>query len=248
MLTQGAASPSYLLPHKNKASKRKTPVVKKTLNPHYNHTFVYNGINPEDLQHICLELTVWDREPLSSNDFLGSVRLGVGNGEEPGAHQTLGTSSLAGAAVLRAGGCSGRDFFHPFPRHEQRAGCGLDGLHGRGAEPVAEDVPVSGLLGRGDTPAPLHHGQAEAVGCGTGTGTTVRSHTCCTAWQGCQMWVVFFSYTLINMTFSKQAWAESLLGLASFKGFFSCHKPCTRFQAELESLWTLPSSPPGKML
>lgn len=83
LLTQGAASPSYLLPHKNKASKRKTPVVKKTLNPHYNHTFVYNGINPEDLQHICLELTVWDREPLSSNDFLGGVRLGVGNGEEP---------------------------------------------------------------------------------------------------------------------------------------------------------------------
>ncbi|NXF91543.1 SYTL4 protein, partial [Eubucco bourcierii] len=74
----------YLLPHKNKASKRKTPVVKKTLNPHYNHTFVYNGINPEDLQHICLELTIWDREPLSSNDFLGGVRLGVGNGMSKG--------------------------------------------------------------------------------------------------------------------------------------------------------------------
>ncbi|NXK65187.1 SYTL4 protein, partial [Sylvietta virens] len=74
----------YLLPHKNKASKRKTPVVKKTLNPHYNHTFVYNGINPEELQHICLELTVWDREPLASNDFLGGVRLGVGNGMSNG--------------------------------------------------------------------------------------------------------------------------------------------------------------------
>uniref|UniRef100_A0A672VAF7 Synaptotagmin-like protein 4 n=1 Tax=Strigops habroptila TaxID=2489341 RepID=A0A672VAF7_STRHB len=74
----------YLLPHKTKASKRKTPVVKKTLNPHYNHTFVYNGINPKDLQHICLELTVWDREPLSSNDFLGGVRLGVGNGMSNG--------------------------------------------------------------------------------------------------------------------------------------------------------------------
>ncbi|NXN83245.1 SYTL4 protein, partial [Bombycilla garrulus] len=74
----------YLLPHKNKASKRKTPVVKKTLNPHYNHTFVYNGVNAEDLQHICLELTVWDREPLSSNDFLGGVRLGVGNGMSNG--------------------------------------------------------------------------------------------------------------------------------------------------------------------
>uniref|UniRef100_A0A8C0GTG5 Synaptotagmin-like protein 4 n=1 Tax=Chelonoidis abingdonii TaxID=106734 RepID=A0A8C0GTG5_CHEAB len=71
----------YLLPLRNKTTKRKTPVMKKTLNPHYNHTFVYNGISPEDLQHICLELTVWDREPLSSNDFLGGVRLGVGNGE-----------------------------------------------------------------------------------------------------------------------------------------------------------------------
>lgn len=70
----------YLLPLRNKATKRKTPVMKKTLNPHYNHTFVYNGVSPEDLQHICLELTVWDREPLSSNDFLGGVRLGVGNG------------------------------------------------------------------------------------------------------------------------------------------------------------------------
>ncbi|NXO76691.1 SYTL4 protein, partial [Sitta europaea] len=74
----------YLLPHKNKASKRKTPVVKKTLNPHYNHTFVYNGVNPEELQHICLELTVWDREPLASNDFLGGVRLGAGSGMSNG--------------------------------------------------------------------------------------------------------------------------------------------------------------------
>uniref|UniRef100_A0A8C5ZQV3 Synaptotagmin-like protein 4 n=1 Tax=Marmota marmota marmota TaxID=9994 RepID=A0A8C5ZQV3_MARMA len=70
----------YLLPTRNKASKRKTPVMKKTLNPHYNHTFVYNGVRLEDLQHMCLELTVWDREPLASNDFLGGVRLGVGTG------------------------------------------------------------------------------------------------------------------------------------------------------------------------
>ncbi|XP_036893276.1 synaptotagmin-like protein 4 isoform X3 [Sturnira hondurensis] len=70
----------YLLPMKNKGSKRKTPVMKKTLNPHYNHTFVYSGVRLDDLQHMCLELTVWDREPLASNDFLGGVRLGVGTG------------------------------------------------------------------------------------------------------------------------------------------------------------------------
>ncbi|XP_052591378.1 synaptotagmin-like protein 4 isoform X2 [Peromyscus californicus insignis] len=74
----------YLLPMRNKASKRKTPVMKKTLNPHYNHTFVYNGVRLEDLQHMCLELTLWDREPLASNDFLGGVRLGVGTGVSNG--------------------------------------------------------------------------------------------------------------------------------------------------------------------
>lgn len=113
---------------------------------------------------------------------------------------------------------------------------------------MAEDVPVPGLLGRGDAPAPPHHGQDEALGCATRTGTAVGSHTGSTACQGCQTGVGFFSYTLINMTFSKQAGAESLLGLALLKGFFSCHKPHIRSQAELESLWTLPSSPPGKML
>ncbi|CAI9597562.1 unnamed protein product [Staurois parvus] len=70
----------YLLPIKGRNTKRKTPVVKKMLNPHYNHTFVYNGVKPDDLQNTCLELTVWDREPLSSNDFLGGVRLGPGTG------------------------------------------------------------------------------------------------------------------------------------------------------------------------
>ncbi|XP_027694176.1 synaptotagmin-like protein 4 isoform X2 [Vombatus ursinus] len=70
----------YLLPMRNKTSKRKTPVVKRSLNPHYNHTFVYAGVRLEDLQHVCLELTVWDREPLASNDFLGGIRLGLGTG------------------------------------------------------------------------------------------------------------------------------------------------------------------------
>ncbi|XP_040261280.1 synaptotagmin-like protein 4 [Bufo bufo] len=76
----------YLLPIKSRNTKRKTPVMKKSLNPHYNHTFVYNGIKPEDLQNTCLELTVWDREPLSSNDFLGGVRLGPGTGLYNGQH------------------------------------------------------------------------------------------------------------------------------------------------------------------
>uniref|UniRef100_A0A673GAV2 Synaptotagmin-like protein 4 n=1 Tax=Sinocyclocheilus rhinocerous TaxID=307959 RepID=A0A673GAV2_9TELE len=69
----------YLLPSKSKSSsKKKTPVVKKTKNPNYNHTFVYNDLSLEQLKDVCLELTVWDRESLSSNDFLGGVRLSLG--------------------------------------------------------------------------------------------------------------------------------------------------------------------------
>ncbi|XP_031443215.1 synaptotagmin-like protein 4 isoform X2 [Clupea harengus] len=69
---------SYLLPSKNKSTKKKTPVVKKTLNPHYDHTFIYKDMSVERLRTMCLELTVWDREALSSNDFLGGVRLSTG--------------------------------------------------------------------------------------------------------------------------------------------------------------------------
>ncbi|XP_051945189.1 synaptotagmin-like protein 4 [Xyrauchen texanus] len=69
----------YLLPSKNKSSlKRKTQVVKKTLNPHYVHTFIYKELSLEQLKDMFLELTVWDREALSSNDFMGGVRLSLG--------------------------------------------------------------------------------------------------------------------------------------------------------------------------
>lgn len=72
---------SYLFPIKAKSTKRKTPVVKKNLNPHYDHTFVYKGLTLEQLKGMCLELTVWDREPMLSNEFLGGVRLSSGRGK-----------------------------------------------------------------------------------------------------------------------------------------------------------------------
>lgn len=72
---------SYLHPSKSKSMKKKTPVVKKSLNPNYDHTFVYSGLTLEQLRGMCLELTVWDREALLSNEFLGGVRLSCGNGE-----------------------------------------------------------------------------------------------------------------------------------------------------------------------
>ncbi|XP_064412943.1 synaptotagmin-like protein 5 [Latimeria chalumnae] len=71
---------SYLLPDNSKSSKHKTPVIKKSVNPKWNHTFTFSGLQSSDLQNLCLELTVWDKESFSSNVFLGGVRLGIGNG------------------------------------------------------------------------------------------------------------------------------------------------------------------------
>lgn len=56
--------------------------MKKNLNPHYDHTFVYQGLTLEQLEVMCLELTVWDREAMLSNEFLGGVRLSCGKGKK----------------------------------------------------------------------------------------------------------------------------------------------------------------------
>ncbi|XP_061581640.1 synaptotagmin-like protein 4 [Cololabis saira] len=70
----------YLFPSKAKDTKKKTAVVKKSLNPHYDATFVYKELALEQLRGMCLELTVWDREAMLANEFLGGVRLSSGKG------------------------------------------------------------------------------------------------------------------------------------------------------------------------
>ena len=70
----------YLLPDSSKTTKHKTAVERRTVNPEWNHTFTYCGLQPGDLNNVCLELTVWDKEALASNIFLGGVRLGAGTG------------------------------------------------------------------------------------------------------------------------------------------------------------------------
>ncbi|KAL7881438.1 hypothetical protein AOLI_G00082860 [Acnodon oligacanthus] len=70
----------YLLPDDKKSTKHKTAVVRRSVNPRWNHTFTYCGLQHSDLDSVCLELTVWDKEPLASNVFLGGVRLGAGTG------------------------------------------------------------------------------------------------------------------------------------------------------------------------
>ncbi|XP_054721366.1 uncharacterized protein LOC129231143 [Uloborus diversus] len=75
---------SYLLPDKSKAGKQKTPVFKKSCNPKWNHTFLYDDVSVDDLRERCLELTIWDYDKITSNDFLGGVRLCLGTGKYQG--------------------------------------------------------------------------------------------------------------------------------------------------------------------
>ncbi|KAF7250917.1 Synaptotagmin-like protein 5 [Varanus komodoensis] len=76
----------YLLPDNSKASKHKTHVIKKSVNPQWNHTFTFSGLNPRDIHNVCVELTVWDKESLASNIFLGGVRLSTGTVSTPPPH------------------------------------------------------------------------------------------------------------------------------------------------------------------
>lgn len=71
---------SYLLPDKNRNSKQKTSVAKRTVNPVWNYTFAYDDVSLNELSERALELTIWDHDRLASNEFLGGVRFSLGTG------------------------------------------------------------------------------------------------------------------------------------------------------------------------
>lgn len=73
----------YILPDTRKKSRQKTRVIKKTQDPVYNHTMVYDGFKAGEVIEACCELTVWDHNALS-NQFLGGVRLSLGTGQSYG--------------------------------------------------------------------------------------------------------------------------------------------------------------------
>jgi len=65
----------YLMPDQTKASKKKTAVVKRTLNPEFHEEFIYNV--PRNIVHKkSLEVTVWNHS-LPRNTFLGGVNLSL---------------------------------------------------------------------------------------------------------------------------------------------------------------------------
>ena len=65
----------YLMPDQTKASKKKTAVVKRTLNPEFHEEFIYNV--PRNIVHKrSLEVTVWNHS-LPRNTFLGELTAAV---------------------------------------------------------------------------------------------------------------------------------------------------------------------------
>ncbi|CAB1417616.1 unnamed protein product, partial [Pleuronectes platessa] len=74
----------FMLPDTSRKSRQKTRVLRRTSDPVFNHTMVYDGISETDLSDACVELTVWDRDRLASH-LLGGMRLGVGSGKSYGA-------------------------------------------------------------------------------------------------------------------------------------------------------------------
>uniref|UniRef100_UPI00398E760E synaptotagmin-like protein 1 isoform X3 n=1 Tax=Pristiophorus japonicus TaxID=55135 RepID=UPI00398E760E len=69
----------YILPDTSKKSRQKTRVVKKNLNPIYNHTMVYDGFRLDEIMEASAEISIWDHETFT-NQFLGGVRLNLGTG------------------------------------------------------------------------------------------------------------------------------------------------------------------------
>uniref|UniRef100_A0A8D0EXN1 Synaptotagmin like 1 n=1 Tax=Strix occidentalis caurina TaxID=311401 RepID=A0A8D0EXN1_STROC len=78
-----AVTPSYVLPDDSKASRQKTRVVKRSLNPLFNHTMVYDGFQAKDLAEACAEFTLWHHEAFSKRQ-LGGIRLSLGTGSSYG--------------------------------------------------------------------------------------------------------------------------------------------------------------------
>ncbi|XP_072178127.1 synaptotagmin-like protein 5 [Diadema setosum] len=83
----GSANPYvklYLEPDRSKGGKKKTSVMKNTINPVYEQGFDFPNITEEILKERALEVGIWDHEPVGTSPFMGGIRLGNGTGKSYG--------------------------------------------------------------------------------------------------------------------------------------------------------------------
>ena len=71
----------YLLPDRSWTGKRKTKVIDNSLDPVWDEQLTYEKLVIDDLsKERVLEVTVWDYDFISFNDFIGGLRLGPNPG------------------------------------------------------------------------------------------------------------------------------------------------------------------------
>lgn len=104
---------SSILPDSHQKKRQKTRVMKRTTNPVFNHTMVYEGLRPEDLGDICVELTVWNHDRLS-NHFLGGTRLNLGTGGRHNSPFIHSLDKIQGCIQLRGVMLQAQVFFFFF--------------------------------------------------------------------------------------------------------------------------------------
>lgn len=68
----------YLLPDRSRSGKRKSRVVKNTLNPIFNEKVKFN-LTIGEVEGRSIWLTVWHSDRFGRNDFLGEVTLPLGH-------------------------------------------------------------------------------------------------------------------------------------------------------------------------
>ncbi|XP_038053965.1 uncharacterized protein LOC119726383 [Patiria miniata] len=74
----GLADPfvkTCLLPGRGPDNKRKTRYVPKTLTPEWNQTVLYRAVRPQELATRILEISVWDFDRFTFNDFMGQILI-----------------------------------------------------------------------------------------------------------------------------------------------------------------------------
>ena len=81
-----------LLP--NRMGRKKSNVISDNLNPRWDEKFTFSNLNLAELSiQRVLELTVWDHDMLSSNDFIGGLRLGPAPGKGEGHKEWMDSNS-----------------------------------------------------------------------------------------------------------------------------------------------------------
>ena len=70
----------YLLPNRKSSGKRKTGIIKNSVNPVWEEKFTFEDVSLEEMSHErVLEISVWNYDN-SSHTFIGGLRLGPAPG------------------------------------------------------------------------------------------------------------------------------------------------------------------------